>query len=70
MTRFTFKTGSETLALITEILHVMKHSYGVPESEATARMNALWGGLNLSSDIDLILCETPEYWAEVFVKEY
>ncbi|MEV4138407.1 hypothetical protein AB0J72_40335 [Dactylosporangium sp. NPDC049742] len=62
---------AEALAFCREVAQEMVRVYGIPETEAVARVNRQWSGIDDGGrtprvwivGLDLAYHETPEYWA-------
>ena len=63
MTRFTFKTDSESAQYCEGILAEMTALFSISADEALGRMNRTWDGQEILGDDDPIYHEDEEYWA-------
>ncbi len=59
---YAFTVSDEAEAFCDEIVEEMTKAFGIPESEAVARMNRLWAGNHFKKE-DVRYHETPEFWA-------
>jgi hypothetical protein len=66
---FTFPVSTEVAALVVDILEELLGRNGLPLPEAVARINAQWGGLDMTSPTDISLHETGFFWATVMLYE-
>lgn len=55
--------SAEVDELLRDIRDEMIALLGISESEAVARINRMWEGLDLSSEDDILLHEDGYYWA-------
>ena len=66
---FTFPMSTEVAALVGEILDELTGRNGLTLPESVARINAQWGGLDMTGPADIALHETGFYWATVMLFE-
>jgi hypothetical protein len=66
---FNFRMSTEVAALVINILEELVDRNGLPVSEAVARINAQWSGLDMSGPSDIVLHETGFYWSTVILYE-
>ncbi|WP_454854620.1 hypothetical protein [Promicromonospora soli] len=64
-----FPVSAEVAALVVDVVEELVGRNELSLEEAVARINAQWGGLDMTSPTDISLHETGFFWATVMLYE-